>query len=596
MLFSEVISNEKVLSAITALGYINPTPIQARALPAIVSGKDILLNAPEKSGKTIACLSALLIKSYESHSHCLIITATEGRAEAIEERITDLGGKGICNLVLEPGDNVDNELLKNRSRIVIGPANAILSYFKTGRTEFKPDRVYFDNFDQWAAKSSELDELLNFITGSQFIVSVNGISMVIAGILKKFSKLGEEPMEEIQETAAPLMATRPTAQHIYFEVTAELLAKPQALCDLIEAEALPSTLVFCNMPSDTDLVKVILKKRGINATKVIGNYPPVRLAKIMKEVKDGTTPVIVTTDIGGKNIDLAEFDLIINYSIPTEPEIYLHRIGADGCGGKGGRVYSLVGPMDFTNFHYLKKVAGCEFSQGQLPTPEALKGAKLEQLKKQASRSSHLSDDKTKQLVAGILEATNRDEIIALLLHNTLEVMPNMESSRTPDSEEGPDSRRRARDWDRRQDSGDEEESEHGERSGRYNNSNRHNDSSRYNESSDRHSEAHARNTEPVVPLPKEARIYIGQGQQHGITEQSLGEILQSKCEIAPSEIKRFRSRKFYSFVDVSEEASENVIAKLAIQEVNGEKLFLKKAITLTPPRDNRNGTGMEEE
>jgi len=100
--------------------------------------------------------------------------------------------------------------------------------------------------------------------------------------------------------------------HKYFEVESELLSKPNAMCDIILAQGLPPTVVFCSSPSEADMVEVMLSKRGLTAQKVIGNLPYSRVAQIAQEVLDGTKSALVITDVAANDLEVNNFGLVIN--------------------------------------------------------------------------------------------------------------------------------------------------------------------------------------------------------------------------------------------------------------------------------------------
>jgi superfamily II DNA/RNA helicase len=172
-------------------------------------------------------------------------------------------------------------------------------------------------------------------------------------------------------------------KHVYYEVGTTLLAKPQALCDLVELEGASTCLVFCNSPSDADFADVILKKRGLTSTKLIGYVPQLKLSKAIQQIQKKEVMTLVLTDVAARGVPLEEFDVVVNYSIPTDPEVYFHRYSGD-AGGQTKKVVSLVAPLDIANFHYLKKLGKLEFVQESLPSPEQLFVTKYSQLQSQA--------------------------------------------------------------------------------------------------------------------------------------------------------------------------------------------------------------------
>jgi hypothetical protein len=225
-------------------------------------------------------------------------------------------------------------------------------------------------------------------------------------------------------------------EHIYYEVGTSLLAKPQALCDLVEFEAGHTCVVFCNSPSDADFADVILKKRGVASLKLIGYVPQIKLSKAIQQLQKKEITALVLTDVAARGVPLEEFDVVINYSVPTDPEVYFQRFIAEGE-TKTKKVLSLVAAMDIANFHFLKKLGKVEFSQAEPPTPEALFASKFTQLREQAIERAAAGEASMSELVEKVLGDDKSREIVALLLNNTLSVIPALKAASAPSREEG---------------------------------------------------------------------------------------------------------------------------------------------------------------
>lgn len=224
-------------------------------------------------------------------------------------------------------------------------------------------------------------------------------------------------------------------EHIYYEVGTSLLAKPQALCDLVEFEAGHSCVVFCNSPSDADFADVILKKRGIASLKLIGYVPQIKLSKAIQQLQKKEITVLVLTDVAARGVPLEEFQVVINYSIPADPEVYFQRFIAEGE-TKTTRVLSLVSAMDITNFHFLKKLGKAEFVQAEPPTAEQIFAGKFTQLRDQAVERAEAGEPALTELVDKVLADAKSREIVSFLLNNTLTVIPALRAAAAPAREE----------------------------------------------------------------------------------------------------------------------------------------------------------------
>jgi ATP-dependent RNA helicase DeaD len=412
-------------------------------------------------------------------------------------------------------------------------------------------------------------------------------------------------------------------EHIYYEVGTSLLAKPQALCDLVEYEAGSTCVVFCNSPSDADFADVILKKRGISSLKLIGYVPQIKLSKAVQQLESGEITALVLTDVAARGIPLEQFDVVINYSIPTDPEVYFHRFVAEGE-TKTKRIVSLVAAMDVTNFHYLKKLEKVEFVQSEPPTAEQLHASKFNQLRDQAVTRLEAGESDYAELIETLLADEKSKEIIALLLDNTMSVIPALKAAATPAREERDEYEDDFEDDDVQPDFDRRDRRGRDNRRGRGNNGNRgdrrsrsRNDSyddyddddggqaaflgtdedegrggrrQRRSKTNDRNGEGRRRQREPRKPvvIDKEARLYVGLGSNEGVTAEDLSKQVTEACGLEEGAVHKVSIRGAYSYVDVAEDIADSVVEKLGEASVAGkdEKFFVKRAITLSIPRD----------
>jgi superfamily II DNA/RNA helicase len=391
------------------------------------------------------------------------------------------------------------------------------------------------------------------------------------------------------------MTSKSSAKHVYIEVGSDLLAKPTALTQLIEGSSVAATLVFCNTPSDADLVEVLLKKRGVAAKKLIGNVDSLLVEKTMESLRAGELSTIVLTDIAAKFINIDEFDMLISYSAPSDLSLYNSRTTREEKLSRLSSIITLVGPMDVANFTSIKAELGDLIQPSNLPSPEDIQKSKVLKLKSLAVQKNVIADPKYKVLTEILLNDKSiskeeREQTVAMLIQNTLEVLPSLQSSVNRDS-----------DYDDEDDS--QQPSFHGNRSDRNQgrngrNNNRRDDRRNNNRRTPGHGElneeaslqqkeaqARIRRRESLPPL-KEARIYIGKGKNSGLDEAGLKSLLASKAEINESDIRRTIIRKDYVFFDVLDEISQPIVDKLSSDE-----LLVKKATVISTQRQAENSS-----
>ncbi|MCO6431553.1 MAG: DbpA RNA binding domain-containing protein [Deltaproteobacteria bacterium] len=417
--------------------------------------------------------------------------------------------------------------------------------------------------------------------------------------------------EETTNTELPSQDKKGTVDHRHYEAGRELLAKPTLLGELVEIQAGVPILVYCNTPSDTDFVEVMLKKRGVSAQKLIGNVPAPRLQRAEEQVKSGEIQVIVLTDIAARSLDQSLFEVVINYSVPPDVDTYHIRSGRDNDAAAFSKVLTLVSPLELANFLSLKKTHGLDIPKGEQPSAEELEKAQTDNLAVKASKEQGAGEEKTRRLANLILTHEKRDEIVALLVHNSFTVIPGLRAAigkAEAEEEYDYDDDRGNSDRGERGDRG----RSRGERGGRQQRGSR--DSFRRGRGRDDYgdqesyeglpADAYESGDEEVRdhgnrsgggrglrkrgqrgssgPARKDTRVYLGAGLTQNLSKDGLLELIESRCDLPRSEIKHVSIRSNCAFFDLPEEQAEQVLEKLnSVGDFSGHPLMPKKAISI---------------
>jgi ATP-dependent RNA helicase DeaD len=146
--------------------------------------------------------------------------------------------------------------------------------------------------------------------------------------------------------------------------------KPRNLLYMIEIEEPEAAIVFCNTRTDTSLVTAVLNRNGYDAELLNGDLPQKERERVMAKVKRGEVRFMVATDIAARGIDISDLSHVINYSLPEDPGVFLHRVGRTGRIGKKGTSLSIVSGGDIHTLSALQKKYGIQFEEKKLPTPE----------------------------------------------------------------------------------------------------------------------------------------------------------------------------------------------------------------------------------
>ncbi len=171
----------------------------------------------------------------------------------------------------------------------------------------------------------------------------------------------EEADENLKDLARSYL--RSTAQeetHYFVQVESEGKSRIQTLIDCLEAESLFPALIFCKHSSEANSVEAALNKSGMSTAKLAGRVPQQKIRSIVNSAKAGEITAVVSTDGPAENLELESFPLIVNFSIPSEPEIYIHRTETPPGALAERKVLNVITQLDRSNFEYIKKNSGCK--------------------------------------------------------------------------------------------------------------------------------------------------------------------------------------------------------------------------------------------
>lgn len=449
--FSEIISDPSLLEILQAHNFTIPTPVQVGALPLAIEGRDLVVQAQTGSGKTLAYLLPLLLRLKEvaekgdvTQTFGLVVTPTRELALQVHEVLTKLDSS-LAPVCLIGGVDIKEQQrgLKKDPRVVIGTPGRILDMQRQRFLSLKHCRFFvLDEADEMLSMGflEDVRAILSRLPDKRQGLFVSAtITPRVDMLANSFLTKPEQIRVAAVETEAPLI------EHLYCEVGGDLMAKPHALCDLIETLRPRSSIIFCNTKSDTQLVEALLRRRGFDARRINSDLTQSQRERVMQKIRAGDLQFLVATDIAARGIDIAQIELVFNYAIHEQPEIYVHRTGRTGRAGHHGRAMSLVGPLDFGSFHYLTKALDIKFEKIPLPSQEEVADARLAHLY-EVLRKAKVDAKDTDLVVAKKLihELGTDDEpseefvtIVSKLCRHTIEHYIQLEAKSLEDEIEG---------------------------------------------------------------------------------------------------------------------------------------------------------------
>jgi ATP-dependent RNA helicase DeaD len=360
---------EAVQNGIRDLGWSEPTPVQARVLPPMAEGRDLIVQAHTGSGKTGAFGIPIVARLDTSIPACqaLVMSPTRELANQVALEIEILGkhiGANCVPIYGGVGYTQQLEGIEAGAHVVVGTPGRILDHLGSGRLSF--DQVSVLVLD-------EADELLSLGFWpdmreiQKYLPKKRQSCLFSATIPERVRSLSRVFLNDpLFVSLSDEHSSPQQIEHYYVVTTAQ--AKEANLARIIEDEDPESAIIFCNTKDDVRFVTSYLQRRGLDADQISGDLSQAAREDAMGRMKNGLLRFLVATDVAARGIDISDLTHVISYSAPQSPEVYIHRTGRTGRVGKAGVAISLVSGLDIGNFRYLQNVNQIEITERKLPT------------------------------------------------------------------------------------------------------------------------------------------------------------------------------------------------------------------------------------
>ena len=335
--FAEMNLAPRMLSAVEAMGYTQPTEIQARAIPLIRSGADVIGRSQTGTGKTVAfAIPALEKIDPELEAvQVLILCPTRELAQQSCEEVKKLSRfmMHIYPVDVYGGAAMNRQIQRlRRANLVVGTPGRVMDHMRRKTLRLDQVRlVVLDEADEMLSMGfrEDMETILRETPQSRQTVLFSAtMPPEIMAITREF--LHEPQLVEVNRTQMTLDAI---AQR-YVEVP--MGRKLDALRLLLRTSGAQRAMVFCNTKAMVDEVTTFLMQNGFQADGLHGDVPQSQRTRIMDAFKLGRTAVLTATDVAARGIDVSGVDYVFNYDIPQDPEYYVHRIGRTGRAGHSG--------------------------------------------------------------------------------------------------------------------------------------------------------------------------------------------------------------------------------------------------------------------
>ena len=370
MQFSDFHLSREIGKAIEDMGFEEPTPIQALAIPLIQAGHDVTAQAQTGTGKTAAFGIPIIGKIDATHRtvQAIVLCPTRELAIQIAEEFSELLSHlpRISVLPVYGGQPIDRQLraLHSGVNIVIGTPGRVMDHLRRRTLSLdEVSTVVLDEADQMLDMGfrDDIELILKKIPQKrQTLLFSATLPQPIIDISKRFMNKPEFVKVEYADLIVPQI------EQSYIEVKER--EKLDVLCRLIDIADPHLSIIFCNTKRRAEELAGKIKARGYRAEELHGDMKQSQRDRVMGGFRKGSIEILVATDVAARGIDVEDVDMIINFDVPQDVEYYVHRIGRTGRAGKSGRAVTFVAPKDFTKLREIQHYAKIQIPRIPVPT------------------------------------------------------------------------------------------------------------------------------------------------------------------------------------------------------------------------------------
>lgn len=426
--FLEFGFKDEINKGILNAGFKVPSPIQAKAIPIIKEGRDLVAQANTGTGKTAAFgLPAMdKISGYKGVG-LLVITPTRELATQVADELYNLGKyAGIKTVTVYGGSSYSRQLdlIKRGANIVVATPGRLKDLLSSKRLrDFNPEIVVLD----------EADEMLDmgFLEDIKDIFSYlpqNRQTILCSATMPKPIKLLAEKILDNPATVSIVdkdNATNKDIEQSYYVI--EEKERTDALIRLIDHSDPDKAIIFCRMKIEVDRLADTLISRGYDAKGLHGDMDQRARDEVIKNFRNSKVNILVATDVAARGLDVKGVSHVFNYHIPFDPESYVHRVGRTGRAGVKGEAITLIAPMEFKELLRIQKSMGAPIKLKTIPSSFDLQEKELNDL------TSEIVKADIKDEASIILSSLQQEGDISEIALKAISLLLSKHSSKGPE-------------------------------------------------------------------------------------------------------------------------------------------------------------------
>ncbi len=360
----------ELVRAVAEEGYERPTPIQQEAIPLALAGRDLIGSAQTGTGKTAAFILPILQRLARGGAartlRALILVPTRELAEQVLQsaraygRHIDLTAAAVYGGVgMEP----QTRALKHGADIVVATPGRLLDHMERGHVDYsRLEVLVLDEADRMLDMgfAPDVRRILAALPDERQTMLFSATVSAEVDALARTALAGHASVE-IGRRAQPADGI----EHVI--VAADKGRKRDVLARILQAKPAGQTLIFTRTKYGADKLATFLRREGIPANAIHGNKAQSHRQRTLAAFREGTADVLVATDIAARGIDVDGIRMVVNYDVPNDPEIYVHRVGRTARAGAQGLALTLISPDEWLLMGDIEKLIGRTFPREVIP-------------------------------------------------------------------------------------------------------------------------------------------------------------------------------------------------------------------------------------
>ena len=394
--FSSLRISQSLLQTVQELGFEKLTPIQARSIPLLLEGKDLVGQSKTGSGKTAAFSLPILEKlgedfgSGQRRLRALVLCPTRELCTQVAREMRKLGRRhsGLQILTLSGGQPIYPQLtaLEKGVHIVVGTPGRVLDHLNRGKLDLSQvSWAVLDEADRMLDMGFQ-DDIKTILAELPDIRQTVFFSATFPRSIESMSRTYQR--NPVRVTIEEEQSSQALIHHSYYSAPPEV--KLRAALWLLQEMQPESALIFCNLKTTTAELARALQSSGLSAACLHGDLEQNDRDRIMAKFRNQSTRVLVATDVAARGIDIDNLDLVLNFDLPSTPEVYVHRVGRTGRAGKSGKAVSFVTDRDGERLRNIESFAEAKIEKKVLPSLESVELGGSDQTPRQEARMETL--------------------------------------------------------------------------------------------------------------------------------------------------------------------------------------------------------------